>query len=63
MRVLMLSPEYPPIVVGGIATHTMHLVAALAAEGDCEVTLLTSRGARDMPAEQREDVYRRACVR
>jgi len=54
MRVLMLSPEYPPVVVGGIATHTAHLVAALAAEGACEVTLLTSRGARDLAAEQRD---------
>ena len=33
MRVLMLSWEYPPHVVGGLGRHVMNLAPALAAEG------------------------------
>lgn len=42
MRVLMLSWEYPPHVVGGLGKHVTELVPALAAEG-VEVYLLTPR--------------------
>jgi glycogen synthase len=40
MRVLMLSWEYPPHVVGGMGKHVMDLAPALAAEG-VEVHVLT----------------------
>ncbi len=33
MRVLMVGREYPPYTVGGVATHTYHLVRALRARG------------------------------
>lgn len=40
MRVLMLSWEYPPRIVGGIARHVEELAWALAAQGD-EVHVVT----------------------
>ena len=42
MRILMLSWEYPPHLVGGLGSHVADLVPALAAQG-AEVTLLTPR--------------------
>jgi len=42
MRVLMLSWEYPPNVVGGLGKHVAEIVPALAAR-DVEVHLLTPR--------------------
>ncbi len=42
MRVLMLSWEYPPNVVGGLGKHVAELVPALAARG-VEVHLVTPR--------------------
>jgi len=42
MRVLMLSWEYPPHIVGGLGKHVKELVPALAAE-NVEVHLLTPR--------------------
>lgn len=39
-RVLMVSWEYPPVVVGGLGRHVHHLAEALAAQG-LEVTVLT----------------------
>ena len=42
MRVLMLSWEYPPHVVGGLGKHVAELAPALSAEG-VEVHLLTPR--------------------
>ena len=42
MRVLMLSWEYPPHVVGGLGKHVAELVPALAAQG-VEVHLVTPR--------------------
>jgi len=42
MRILMLSWEYPPNVIGGMGTHVAELVPALAAQG-AHVTLLTPR--------------------
>jgi len=44
MRVLMLSWEYPPHVVGGLGRHVMELVRALTQEG-VEVHLVTPRWA------------------
>lgn len=44
MRVLMLSWEYPPHVVGGLGQHVAELVPALSAQG-VEVHLVTPRWA------------------
>ena len=40
MRILMLSWEYPPRSVGGLAQHVCDISIALAAAGD-EVHLIT----------------------
>ncbi|GAA3957274.1 glycosyltransferase family 4 protein [Gordonia caeni] len=40
MKVLMVSWEYPPVVVGGLGRHVHHLAEALAAHG-LDVTVLT----------------------
>jgi glycogen(starch) synthase len=50
MRVLMLSWEYPPHVVGGLGNHVAALVPALASA--CEVHLITPRWAGG-PSEER----------
>ncbi|MGC5246920.1 glycosyltransferase family 4 protein [Gordonia sp. DT219] len=42
MRVLMVSWEYPPVVVGGLGRHVHHLSTALAAAGH-DVVVLTRR--------------------
>src|SRR5581483_9354105 len=42
MRILMLSWEYPPNLIGGLGAHVAELVPALAREG-VELTLLTPR--------------------
>ncbi len=42
MKVLMLSWEYPPVVIGGLGRHVYHLATALAAAGD-EVVVLSRR--------------------
>ncbi|HZQ33822.1 MAG TPA: glycosyltransferase family 4 protein [Mycobacterium sp.] len=42
MRVLMLSWEYPPVVIGGLGRHVHHLAKALAAAGH-EVMVLSRR--------------------
>ncbi|MFZ4371614.1 MAG: glycosyltransferase family 4 protein [Mycobacterium sp.] len=39
MRILMVSWEYPPVVVGGLGRHVHHLANALAAEGHDVVVL------------------------
>lgn len=43
MRVLMLSWEYPPVVVGGLGRHVHALATCLAAAGH-EVTVVTRHG-------------------
>jgi glycogen(starch) synthase len=43
MRVMMLSWEYPPVVVGGLGRHVHALATALAAAGH-EVTVVTRHG-------------------
>jgi glycogen(starch) synthase len=42
MKVLMLSWEYPPVVIGGLGRHVHHLATALAAAGH-EVMVLSRR--------------------
>ncbi len=42
MKVLMVSWEYPPVVVGGLGRHVYHLSTALAAAGH-EVVVLSRR--------------------
>ncbi|WP_238420036.1 glycosyltransferase family 4 protein [Gordonia sp. 'Campus'] len=42
MRVLFVSWEYPPVVVGGLGRHVHHLATAMAAAGH-DVTVLTRR--------------------
>ena len=51
MRVLMLSWEYPPHVVGGLGRHVMELVPALAGQ-DVELHLVTPGWAGGAPREQ-----------
>ncbi len=50
MRILMLSNEYPPNVVGGLGKHVEALVPALAA-CDVEVHLVTQRDREGAPKE------------
>ncbi|MEP6754923.1 MAG: glycosyltransferase family 4 protein [Chthonomonadales bacterium] len=52
MRILMLSWEYPPKIVGGIARHVEEIAWALAANGD-EVHVVTC----DFPGAPNEEVY------
>lgn len=42
MRVLLISWEYPPVIVGGLGRHVHHLAVELAAQGH-DVTVLTRR--------------------
>src|SRR5690348_1630081 len=42
VKVLMLSWEYPPVVIGGLGRHVHHLATALAAAGH-EVVVLCRR--------------------
>ncbi len=42
MKVLMVSWEYPPVVIGGLGRHVHHLATALAADGH-EVVVLSRR--------------------
>lgn len=51
MRVLMLSWEYPPHVVGGLGRHVADIVPALAQEG-VSIHLVTPRWAGGDPLEQ-----------
>ncbi|MBT0565475.1 glycosyltransferase family 4 protein [Williamsia sp. CHRR-6] len=43
MRILIVSWEYPPVVVGGLGRHVHHLAVALAARADHEVVVLSRR--------------------
>ena len=42
MKILMVSWEYPPVVIGGLGRHVHHLSTALAAAGH-EVVVLSRR--------------------
>ena len=55
MRVLMLSWEYPPHMVGGLGKHVKELVPALAAAG-IELHLLTPRWLGGDPHEKTDGV-------
>src|SRR2546430_279160 len=56
LRVLMLSWEYPPVLVGGLGRHVHALATSLAAAGH-DVTVVT-RHAADAPLEElREGVH------
>lgn len=57
MKVLMLSWEYPPHVVGGLGKHVMELLPALGQEG-VEVHLVTPRWAGGAPTEEVAEVIR-----
>ncbi len=52
MRLFMLSWEYPPNIVGGIARHVHDLVHAMADE-DTEIHVITAK-AGDLPAQESE---------
>ncbi|HHW13761.1 MAG TPA: glycosyltransferase family 4 protein [Firmicutes bacterium] len=56
MRILMLSWEYPPKVVGGLARHVQELSEALAERGH-EVHVLTSECAGEPQDAQRSGVW------
>jgi len=56
MRVLLLSWEYPPVLVGGLGRHVHALSRALARAGD-DVTVVTQHCA-DAPAEHTVDGVR-----
>ncbi|TEA09766.1 glycosyltransferase family 4 protein [Mycobacteroides salmoniphilum] len=49
MRILMVSWEYPPVVIGGLGRHVHHLSTELAAAGH-EVVVLTRRPSGTDPA-------------
>ena len=51
MRVLMVSWEYPPVMVGGLGRHVHALAEALARRGD-EVTVLARSDGTAVPAEE-----------
>lgn len=53
MRVLMLSWEYPPKIVGGIARHVEEIAWAMAAAGD-EVHVVTC----EFPGAEPEEIYK-----
>ncbi len=49
MRILMVSWEYPPVVIGGLGRHVHHLSTALAAAGH-DVVVLSRRPAGTDPS-------------
>ncbi|MCT7659166.1 glycosyltransferase family 4 protein [Mycobacterium deserti] len=49
MKILMVSWEYPPVVIGGLGRHVHHLATALAEAGH-EVVLLSRRPANTDPS-------------
>ncbi|HET9563112.1 MAG TPA: glycogen/starch synthase, partial [Mycobacterium sp.] len=49
MKVLMVSWEYPPVVVGGLGRHVYQLATALAAAGH-EVVVLSRRPSNTDPS-------------
>ncbi|WP_293310864.1 glycogen/starch synthase, partial [Mycolicibacterium sp.] len=49
MKILMVSWEYPPVVIGGLGRHVYQLATALAADGH-DVVVLSRRPAGTDPA-------------
>ena len=60
MRVLVVSWEYPPVVVGGLGRHVHALAAAMAAAGH-EVTVLTRHPTGTDATTHPTSIDRRAC--
>ncbi|MCG2767389.1 MAG: glycosyltransferase family 4 protein [Chloroflexota bacterium] len=56
MRVLMLSWEYPPYVIGGLGKHVAELVPALAQQ-DVEVHLVTPRWTGGDSTEKHDNLH------
>ncbi|HEY3748547.1 MAG TPA: glycosyltransferase family 4 protein [Pseudonocardiaceae bacterium] len=56
MRVLMLSWEYPPVVVGGLGRHVHALATRLAAQGHDVVVLCRHEAGTDASTHPTEDV-------
>ncbi|MCK2242236.1 MULTISPECIES: glycosyltransferase family 4 protein [unclassified Crossiella] len=56
MRVLMLSWEYPPVVVGGLGRHVHALAKSLAAQGHDVVVLCRQPAGTDAVTHPGEDV-------
>jgi glycosyltransferase involved in cell wall biosynthesis len=52
MKVLMVSWEYPPVVVGGLGRHVFQLATALAAAGH-EIVVLSRRPTNTDPSTHR----------
>ena len=60
MKILMVSWEYPPVVIGGLGRHVYQLATALAAEGH-DVVVLSRQPCRHRPGQPPH--HRRACAR
>ena len=62
VKILMLSWEYPPVVIGGLGRHVHHLSTALAAAGH-DVVVLSRRptGHGSRPPTRRPTTSARAC--
>ncbi len=59
LRVLVLSWEFPPRVVGGLARHVHDLTAALAGQGvEVDVITTAENGAREFEVMQGVNIYR-----
>ena len=56
MRVLMLSWEYPPYVIGGLGKHVAELVPALVQQ-DVEVHLVTPRWTGGDSTKKRDNLH------
>lgn len=55
MRVLMLSWEYPPVVIGGLARHVHALARHLALQGHDVVVLCRHTAGTDASTHPRSD--------
>ena len=62
MKILMVSWEYPPVVIGGLGRHVHHLATALAAEGH-DVVVLSRQPSDTDPASHPTTDTRREGVR
>ena len=58
MKILMVSWEYPPVVIGGLGRHVHHLATALAAEGHDVVVLSRQPSGTDPVSHPTTDTRR-----